>query len=103
MFLLVFLSPVGAPVIGFLLSSVCPADMSFEPSGPLAIGFASCGISSPIEQFYQKAVLLPVIPALWVGPVIGIPVAVIWVVAAGLSAWMSVKHFAGAIRARNGD
>jgi hypothetical protein len=102
-FLLVFLSPIGAPLVGILLASVCPTDMSFHPSGPFAMSFASCGISPQIEQLYQKAVFLPLTPFFWVGPVIGIPIAAIWIVAAGASAWMSARHLARAIRARSRD
>lgn len=103
LFLLAVLSPLGAPLIGVFLASACPFDPTVHATGPFALDFASCGISRPVEQLYQRAIFLPAIPLLAAGPVVGIPVAAIWMVAAAWCAWRSGKHFAGAIRARRSD
>jgi hypothetical protein len=62
-YLLLLISPVGAPLVGLLLSA-CPTDLSLTPDGPFALPFSYCGLYRPIEHFYQKAIFLPFLPGL---------------------------------------
>jgi hypothetical protein len=75
--LLVLLSPIGAPVVGALLS-LCPADGMIEPSGPFAMGFSYCGVSRPIEHLYQNAIVLSFLPMAFWGPTLGVIASVSW-------------------------
>lgn len=68
--LILLFSPVGAPLIGVLIST-CAPDSLVEPTGPFATGFSYCGTSRPIERLYQHAVMLSMLPMAFAGPIFG--------------------------------
>jgi hypothetical protein len=83
--LAVLLSPVGAPLVGAMIG-LCPADGSVQPDGPFALSLSYCGVSRPIEHFYQKTFQLPFLPMFFAGPVLGAPLTIAWWLAAFASA-----------------
>lgn len=94
--LVVLLSPIGAPVVGALIG-ICPPDGAIGPTGPFAMGFAYCGVSRPIEQFYQHAVVLSMLPMVFAGPIFGGLVTIAWWFVACGSAAGCVWHLWRAI------
>jgi hypothetical protein len=78
LFLALFLSPLGAPVIGALISGICPVDTTVVADGPFALDVFYCGLNRPIEHAYQGAVMLSFMPLALAGPLLGGPFVVIW-------------------------
>lgn len=68
--MMLLLSPVGAPLVGALIST-CTPDSLGAPTGPFAMGFSYCGISRPIEHLYQQALMLSLLPMAFAGPFVG--------------------------------
>jgi len=77
-YLLIFLSPVGAPIIGMLIVEMCGNDSTVQPDGPFAMGLSYCGVSRPVEHLYQNFIVLTFIPGLYVGQLVGWLLAVTW-------------------------
>lgn len=102
--LLLALSPVGAPAFGFLIASFCPADTTLAPNGPFALGFSSCGLSRPVEHYYQRAIFLPLSAVVAAGPIVGGAIALAWVLTAFLLPLAFLWHLARLVgRWRNTD
>lgn len=78
MYLLAVLSPIGAPIVGMLISTICSVDPVAQPDGPFAIGLSYCGISPVVEHLYQQSIMLSFMPALFAGPLIGWLMTTAW-------------------------
>src|SRR3546814_4293734 len=61
LFLLLLVSPIGAPALGIFITAACSKDVAATADGPFAMGFSRCGLPLPIEHFYQSSVFLPVV------------------------------------------
>lgn len=92
--LLLALSPVGAPAFGFLIASTCPVDTTVVPDGPFAMEISYCGLSRPMEHYYQKAMFLPLSAVVMAGPMVGGAIALAWVLTAFLLPLAFVWHLA---------
>ena len=91
MWLFLFVSPIGAPLVGAVIS-YCPPDPVVVPTGPFALEIAYCGVSRPVEQLYQQAIVLSFLPIMFAGPIIGGFVTAAWWSAAIVSAVGVFRH-----------
>ena len=82
LYLGLLVSPFGAPATGLLMIAVCPVDATLVPDGPLALPFVHCGLSRPLEQFYQTAVFWPTVAFAFAGQLFGVLLAFLWSVCA---------------------
>lgn len=96
-YLVVLLSPIGAPLVGFLISAVCPDDPTVVPDGPFALGFSHCGLPRPLEHFYQSAIFLPIVMFARAGPIFSGCLSLLWIVAAIGIAALLVWHLLRAL------
>src|SRR3546814_8909678 len=55
LFLLLLVSPIGAPALGIFITAACSKDVAATADGPFAMGFSRCGLPLPIEHFYQSS------------------------------------------------
>jgi hypothetical protein len=93
LFLLLFMGPGGAPIIGAFISGVCPIDnAAIGGDGPFAMAPSSCGIYGPAEQFYRQMGMLIFVPMLVVGPLAGMIIAVLWWICGLGSAVSCLRH-----------
>src|SRR3546814_12136163 len=60
LFILLLVSPIGAPALGIFITAACSTDVAATADGPFALGFSRCGLPLPLEHFYQSSVFLPV-------------------------------------------
>jgi hypothetical protein len=74
-YLLMLLSPLGAPMVGMMLIAACPIDTSVTPDGPFSMSVASCGVWERGERLYQGAFWLPTIAS---AKLIGTPLMLAW-------------------------
>ena len=90
--LLLLLSPVGAPMIGLMMLSICPEDKTVIPDGPFAMPFADCGVSHSVEHLYQNAFALALLPMPYFGGFIGFVMTILWAVAGLVTAFVMIRH-----------
>src|SRR3546814_19559026 len=50
LFLLLLVSPIGAPALGIFITAACSNDVAETADGPFAMGFSRCGLQLPIER-----------------------------------------------------
>lgn len=102
-FLVVLLSPIGAPLIGMGITSICSVDNSIIVDGPFALSFHYCGTYRPIEQLYQHSIMLSVLPMALLGPAAGGLLTILWWVAGFASVIGFARHLVQAIAKMNDD
>src|SRR3546814_3866719 len=96
LFLLLLVSPIGAPALGIFITAACSKDVAATADGPFAMGFSRCGLPLPIEHFYQSSVFLPVVLMDKAGLLIGGALALICIIAAIGSAILLGWHLRSA-------
>jgi hypothetical protein len=76
--LVLLLSPVGAPLLGMMFISICATDTSIQPDGPFAMDYVYCGVSRPLEHFYETAIFLPIVVFRSLHPAFGVVLTLLW-------------------------
>jgi hypothetical protein len=97
LYLVILISPVGAPLVGCLISAACPDDLTVVPDGPFALGFSHCGLPRPLEYFYQSAIFLPIVMFARAGPILSGCLSLLWIVTAIGIVALLVRHLLRAL------